>query len=240
MSSRFAAIAAEFLGTAVLVTTVIGSGIMGQSLSDDLGVVLLINAASTVLVLALLIWLLLPLSGAQFNPVVTGVAASLEPADARRQALGTLASFVPAQILGAIAGAVLANLMFGAAAIEFSTNERVSTGTLLGEVVATAGLIAIIFVAVNRGQVRMLPVLVASWIGAAYFFTSSTSFANPAVTIGRMFSDSFAGIAPSAVLAFIGAQLLGATLGAVAATAINQVSAPNQPEPTTPVKETQS
>ena len=240
MSSRFAAIVAEFLGTAVLVATVIGSGMMGAALSSDLGVVLLINAVSTVLVLALLIWLLLPVSGAQFNPLVTAVAVALEPAAERRRALSLLTQLVPAQILGAIAGAALANVMFGAAPLELATTERVSVGTLLGEVVATAGLIAIIFVAVARGQTRLLPVLVASWIGAAYFFTSSTSFANPAVTVGRMFSDSFAGIAPSAVLPFIAAQLIGAVVGVTAAIAINRTTSLTELDPMTSIKETQS
>jgi arsenate reductase len=124
-------------------------------------------------------------------------------------------SFISAQIAGAITGAVIANVMFDLQAIQISTNERVTTGTLVGEVIATAGLITVIFVLVARAQEKLIPVAVATWIGSAYFFTSSTSFANPAVTIGRIFSDTFAGIAPLSVLPFIAAQLVGAVLGFV-------------------------
>ena len=239
MTQRWSAVVAEFFGTAALVATVVGSGIMGSALSGDLGVVLLINAASTVLALALLIWLLLPVSGAQFNPVVSAVAA-LQTTAERGRALAQLARFVPAQVLGAIAGAALANVMFGLPAIEIASTDRVTPGTLLGEVVATAALVLIIFLGVAREQFRLLPLLVAGWIGAAYFFTSSTSFANPAFTIGRMFSDSFAGIAPNAVLPFIAAQALGAALGAVAAAAINRSTGSLEAAPTTATEEKQS
>ena len=122
-------------------------------------------------------------------------------------------AFVSAQIAGAITGAIIANVMFDLSAIQISTNERVTTGTLLGEVIATAGLITVIFVLVARAQEKLIPVAVAAWIGSAYLFTSSTSFANPAVTIGRVFSDTFAGINPVSVLPFIIAQLIGAMLG---------------------------
>jgi arsenate reductase len=122
-------------------------------------------------------------------------------------------SFISAQIAGAITGAVVANIMFDLPAIQISSNERVTTGTLVGEVIATAGLITVIFVLVARAQEKLIPVAVAAWIGSAYFFTSSTSFANPAVTIGRVFSDTFAGIDPVSVLPFIIAQLIGAMLG---------------------------
>jgi glycerol uptake facilitator-like aquaporin len=123
------------------------------------------------------------------------------------------AAFVSAQIAGAITGAIVANVMFDLQAIQISTNERVSTGTFIGEVIATAGLITVIFVLVARSQDKLIPVAVAAWIGSAYLFTSSTSFANPAVTIGRVFSDTFAGINPGSVLPFIIAQLVGAILG---------------------------
>jgi arsenate reductase len=127
-----------------------------------------------------------------------------------------------AQVTGAISGAVLANIMFDLAAIQISTKERTSFGMLIGEVIATAGLIAVIGILAKRNQGNLIPVAVATWIGSAYFFTSSTSFANPAVTVGRIFSDTFAGIEPGSVLAFIGAQLIGAAIGLLAVKAIHQ------------------
>jgi glycerol uptake facilitator-like aquaporin len=199
---------AEFSGTALLVTVVVGSGIMGTNLSQDAGVALLINAFSTIFALALLIWLLDPISGAHFNPAV-----SLVQLMARKQPIGETLVYIPAQIAGAISGAILANIMFDLQAIQTSVNERVSSGTLVGEVIATAGLAALIGVLSNRDQSRFIPIAVAAWIGSAYLFTSSTSFANPAVTIGRAFTDTFAGIAPDSVLPFIAAQLVGAALG---------------------------
>jgi len=132
-------------------------------------------------------------------------------------------SFISAQIAGAITGAVIANIMFDLPAIQISSNERVTTGTLVGEVIATAGLITVIFVLVARAQEKLIPVAVAAWIGSAYFFTSSTSFANPAVTIGRVFSDTFAGIDPVSVLPFIIAQLIGATLGVALVKGVTRV-----------------
>jgi glycerol uptake facilitator-like aquaporin len=200
---------AEYLGTMILVAAVVGSGIMATNLTDDVGVQLLMNMLATVMVLGLLIWTLGPISGAHFNPAVTGVALVR-----REMAVGEGAAYIPAQIAGAITGAMLANLMFGLPAVEFSTNERSGANLLLGEVVATAGLLWIIGALTRTGSGRLGPVLVPAWIGSAYFFTSSTSFANPAVTIGRMFTDTFAGIAPASVLPFILAQLVGAALGA--------------------------
>ena len=199
---------AEYIGTATLVCVVVGSGIMGTNLSKDSGVALLINAFSTIFALALLILIIAPISGAHFNPAV-----SLVQVLRREMNAVEFLSFISAQIAGAIFGAIIANVMFDLEAIQISTNERVSTGTLVGEVIATAGLIAVIFVLVARSQDRLIPVAVAAWIGSAYFFTSSTSFANPAVTIGRVFSDTFAGINPASVLPFIIAQLIGAMLG---------------------------
>ena len=202
-------VAAEYLGTMVLVAAVVGSGVMATNLTADVGVQLVMNMLATVLVLGLLIWTLGPISGAHFNPAVTGVAL------ARREIAGVEAArYIPAQVLGAITGAVLANLMFALPAVELSTNERTGPNLLLGEVVATAGLLWIIGALTRTGNGRLGPVLVPAWIGAAYFFTSSTSFANPAVTVGRMFTDSFAGIAPASVLPFIAAQLVGASIGA--------------------------
>lgn len=199
---------AEYIGTATLVCVVVGSGIMGTNLSKDSGVALLINAFSTIFALALLILIIAPISGAHFNPAVTLVQVLRREMNAVE-----FLSFISAQIAGAISGAIIANVMFDLEAIQISTNERVSTGTLVGEVIATAGLITVIFVLVVRSQDKLIPVAVAAWIGSAYFFTSSTSFANPAVTIGRVFSDTFAGLNPASVLPFIIAQLIGAMLG---------------------------
>jgi len=199
---------AEFSGSALLVTVVVGSGIMGANLSQDAGVALLINAFSTIFALALLIQVLGPISGAHFNPAV-----SLVQLVTRKQPIGETLVFIPAQVGGAIAGAILANAMFDLPAIQASANERVSTGTLIGEVIATAGLVALIGVLTNRDQGKFIPVAVSAWIGSAYFFTSSTSFANPAVTIGRAFTDTFAGISANSVLPFIAAQLVGAAVG---------------------------
>lgn len=203
----------EFLGTAVLVAAVVGSGIMGTALSSDVGIALLINTVSTIFALGVLIFLFLPVSGAQFNPAVTMVMAL------KKELSPSLAlSYIAAQVLGGISGAALANTMFGAPALQISHNARDSFGLLIGEVVATAGLIFIILLTVARGQVEALVFAVPAWIGAAYFFTSSTSFANPAVTIARMFTDSFSGIAPRAALPFVIAQLVGALLGWAIAT----------------------
>jgi glycerol uptake facilitator-like aquaporin len=199
---------AEFAGTTLLVCVVVGSGIMGVNLSHDVGVSLIINALSTIMALALLILVLGPISGAHLNPAVTFVHILRRSLPA-----GEAVAFVVAQITGAIVGAMLANLMFDLPLIQISTHERVSTGLLVGEVVATAGLIAVIGILSARNQERLIPVAVAAWIGSAYFFTSSTSFANPAVTIGRVFSDTFAGISPASVLPYIAAQLVGALFG---------------------------
>jgi glycerol uptake facilitator-like aquaporin len=199
---------AEFAGTAVLVCVVVGSGIMGTNLSDDLGVALIINTISTIFALALLILTLGPISGAHFNPAV-----SLVQMLSRAQKPVETLVYVVVQVAGAIVGAIVANVMFDQPAVQFSTTERVSPGMLLGEVIATAGLIAIIGVLSFRKQDALIPVAVAAWIGSAYFFASSTSFANPAVTIGRLFSNTFAGIDPASVAPYIGAQLVGALLG---------------------------
>ena len=199
---------AEFFGTALLVCVVVGSGIMGTSLSGDAGVALVINSLSTVFVLALLIFVLGPISGAHFNPVVTLVEAfsrNIKDVD--------LLAYIPAQILGAVAGSITANSMFNQSALQISTHDRANSGALIGEVIATAGLNALIGILSKRGQGSVIPVAVAGWIGSAYFFTSSTSFANPAVTVGRVFTDTFAGIEPGSVLPFVAAQLVGAALG---------------------------
>ncbi|MEV6652250.1 aquaporin [Streptomyces sp. NPDC051219] len=205
--------AAELVGTAALVAVVVGSGIQATELSRDVGVQLLANSIATVFGLGVLIVLLGPVSGAHFNPAVT----LAEWWTARRGGAGVTAReaavYVPAQIAGAIAGAVLADAMFGEPLVQWSTHDRSAGNLLLGEVVATAGLILLIFGLARTESLRFAPVAVASYIGAAYWFTSSTSFANPAVTIGRAFTDTFAGIAPGSVPGFIGAQLAGAVVG---------------------------
>ncbi|MDF3139952.1 MULTISPECIES: MIP/aquaporin family protein [unclassified Streptomyces] len=205
--------AAELLGTALLVAIVVGSGIQATELTRDVGVQLLANSLATVFGLGILILLLGPVSGAHFNPVVT----LAEWWTARRGGDGVtareVAAYVPAQVVGAIAGAVLADAMFGEPLVKWSTHDRSAGHLLLGEVVATAGLILLIFGLARTDRLRFAPVAVASYIGAAYWFTSSTSFANPAVTIGRAFTDTFAGIAPGSVLGFVGAQLAGGVVG---------------------------
>lgn len=191
---------------------------MGTNLSKDTAVALLVNTFSTIFALALLILVIAPISGAHFNPAV-----SLVQVIRREMNLVEFFSFISAQISGAISGAIIANVMFDLQAIQISTNERVSTGTLIGEVIATAGLITVIFVLVARAQDKLIPVVVAAWIGSAYLFTSSTSFANPAVTIGRVFSDTFAGINPASVIPFIIAQLIGAMLGVALVKGVTRV-----------------
>jgi len=198
----------EFLGTATLVAIVVGSGIMATNLSEDIGVQLLINTISTVFGLAVLIQVLGPISGANFNPVVTMVDLIQ-----KRTNFVTFIQYMFAQTAGAITGAVLANAMFSHPLYEISTKVRSGGNQYLGEIVATAGLILIINLMIHQEKTGLIPVIVASWIGSAYFFTSSTSFANPAVTVGRIFSDSFAGIAPGCVSKFIAAQILGAIIG---------------------------
>ncbi len=205
---NYRGIFAEFLGTGLLVAAVVGSGIMGSNLSGDLLVALIANALSTALALGLLILTLGPVSGAHFNPVVSMALAI----DQRFKAAG-VAPYLVAQFAGAIAGAVLANVMFGSAAIQVSSKGMVSEGAAIGEVVATAGLVFIILNLIRTKRTELIAVAVPAWIGTAYFFTSSTSFANPAATVGRIFSDSFAGIGPQSVPSFVIAQLLGAALG---------------------------
>ena len=198
----------EYLGTLTLVAIVVGSGMMATSLSQDVGVQFLINTISTVFGLLVLIQIFAPISGAHFNPVVTMVDL-IE----RKVSFSQLIQYAVVQILGAISGAVLANAMFDHPLIETATKQRSGGNLYLGEVVATAGLILIINLLVKQDKLTLIPAMVAAWIGSAYFFTSSTSFANPAVTIGRTLSDSFAGIAPSCAPRFIAAQILGALIG---------------------------
>lgn len=221
---------AEAVGSAALVAVVVGSGIQATELSRDVGVQLLANSLATVFGLGVLIVLLGPVSGAHFNPVVTLAAW----ADGRRSGDGPsardVAAYVPAQTVGAIAGAVLADAMFGKPLVRWSTHDRWAGHLWLGEIVATAGLVFLVFGLARVGRAHIAPVAVASYIGAAYWFTSSTSFANPAVTIGRAFTDTFAGVAPVSVAPFIAAQAVGAALGLGLVTAIFRRPVPAQTE----------
>jgi arsenate reductase len=199
---------AEFLGSAFLTATVIGSGIAAASLSPgDTGLQLLENAAATAAGLFTFILMFGPVSGAHFNPVVSLVDAAFGGLR-WRHAL----AYIPAQVGGCIAGAVTANLMFSLTAISISTHHRASGAHLFAEVIATLGLLLVIFSLARTRRGELAPAAVGAYIGAAYFFTSSTSFANPAIDVGRIFSDTFAGIAPASVAPFIAAQLVGAAL----------------------------
>ena len=200
--------AAEFLGTALITTAVIGSGIAASQLTEIPGLALLINAIATVLTLALMIALLQPISGAHFNPAVSFVAFLN-----KQMKFNSLLFMVLSQCIGAVSGAALANLMFSQTLLETSNTTRSGSGLLVGEVLATGGLIFAILIAIYNNKPQTLHWIVPLWIGGAYFFTSSTSFANPAVTLGRILSDTYAGIAPSSALTFIGAQFIGAFLG---------------------------
>lgn len=208
---------AEFFGTALLVCVVVGSGIMGTNLSQDAGVALIINTISTIFALVLLIFVLTPVSGAHFNPVV-----SLVQLVSKAQKVSETVSYIFAQVTGAIAGSVLANIMFDLEALQISTRVRGGFGLLLGEVIATAGLITLIGILSKRDQGNLIPLAVPAWVGSAYFFTSSTAIGNPAATIGRIFTNTFAGIEPGSVLPFIAAQLVGAALGMIAVRAVTK------------------
>lgn len=202
------ALLAEGLGSALLAALVIGSGIAAQQLSHDVGLRLLENAAATAAGLFAIILMFGPASGAHFNPVVSLADAFFGGMPWRQAAL-----YIPVQIVGCCAGAVLANLMFAKAAVSLSATHRATGPHLLAELVATAGLVLVIFALARSGRATMAPAAVGAYIGAAYWFTSSTSFANPAITLGRTLSDSFAGIAPSSAPAYLGAQLVGGVLG---------------------------
>ena len=208
---------AEFIGTATLALVVVGSGIMAENLTRDIGVQLLMNAAATGAALWLLITLFAPISGAHFNPVVSGIAFFR-----KELSLGITAAFIALQTLGAITGTIIANIFYQHPAIDISGKHRDGGHLLLSEVIATAGLIFVIYQLSTIESGRFIAVGVASWIFAAYFFTSSTSFANPAIAIGRTFSDSFAGIAPHSAATFIPFQIIGAALGYALFTTLNK------------------
>lgn len=212
--------AAEFLGTGLLVTVVIGSGIAAQRLSTDAGLQLLENSIATALGLGVLILLLAPVSEAHFNPVVSLVDFALGRRDRTGLSGIALATYVVAQITGAIAGALLANAVF-ATPTALSTTARATPATVLAEVVATAGLVLLIVGLTRSGRsIPVIAIAIGSYIGAAYWFTSSTSFANPAVTVGRIFTDTFAGIAPTSTLPYVGAQLVGGVIGLLVSVAL--------------------
>ncbi|WP_309106333.1 MIP/aquaporin family protein [Arthrobacter sp.] len=204
---------AEFLGTCLLVTVVVGSGIAAEQLSPgNIGLQLLENSTATVFGLTVLILIFGPVSGAHFNPVVSLADWILGRRSGSGLSLPEVGIYVAAQAAGAISGSVLANAMFDVGTT-ISTKDRLTVGHLLGEVVATAGLILLIFALVRTSRGVLAAPAVGAYIGAAYWFTSSTSFANPAVTVGRMFSDTFAGILPGSVPGFVLAQLVGAAVG---------------------------
>jgi len=196
---------AEALGTGFITLAVIGSGIMATNLTEDVAIQLLVNCVATVAVLCLSITVFSTISGSQFNPMVSIFSLS-------KKNLGLMTAYIAAQIAGATLGAVSANVMFQQPAIEFSATIREGSHLLVGEFIASAGLLFIVFFkAKNVKSIR--PALISLWILGAYFFTSSTSFANPAVTFGRMLSDSFAGIAPSSAPMFVAIQIIGSSAG---------------------------
>ena len=217
---------AEFLGSAFLAAVVIGSGIAAKQLSPgNVGLELLENAAATAAGLFAIILMFGPISGGHFNPVVSLVDAGFGGLSWR-----DTAAYVPAQAAGCVAGAVVANAMFSRAAFEISTKHRASAAHFLAEVVATAGLLLVIFALARSGRSQGAPAAVGAYIGAAYFFTSSTSFANPAITVGRMFSNTFAGIAPGSAPSFIAAQVVGGILACAALAVLYPRLSPAQAE----------
>ncbi len=202
-------VAAEAVGTGVLVATVVGSGIMGQVLAPDQVLLqLLCNAVATVAVLGVLISLMGSVSGAHFNPAVT-----LADAFAGRITWSAASTYIGSQLVGGCLGTILAHAMFEQPLVQWTGKTRGGVGQLIGEAVATAGLLLVIAMLVRTGRGALAPVMVPAWILGAYFFTSSTSFANPAVTVGRALTGSFAGIDPASVPAFVAAQLVGAAVG---------------------------
>jgi glycerol uptake facilitator-like aquaporin len=214
---------AEFTGTGLLVAIVVGSGIAATNLTSDAALRLLINSLVTAMGLAVLILIFMPAGGAQFNPVVTGADWLLGRRTGHRYGIGQAAAVVACQIAGAIAGAALADGMFGQSVLSPSHKHRGGGPLLLSEVVATAGLLLVIVTLARTGRLQHASWAVGAWIGAAYWFTASTSFANPAVTIGRSLTSTYAGIAPSSVSGFIGAQIVGGILGTVLAVVVHPI-----------------
>ncbi|MFI6943983.1 aquaporin [Streptomyces sp. NPDC050418] len=229
--------AAELIGTAALVAVVVGSGLQAARLTDDTGVQLLANSLASAIGLGLLIALFGPVSGGHLNPVVTLSSWWLGRRDGRGPGTREAVAYVLAQTAGAVVGALLAEAMFGRAQVVWSTQERLGDRLLLGEVVATAGLVLLICGLNRIGRQQLAPVAVAAYIAAAIWFTSSGSFANPAATVGRAFTDSFTGISPGSLPGFIGAQLAGGALGLALASLLYGPSRPAGPEygPSRPV-----
>jgi len=202
---------AEYLGSAFLAAVVIGSGVAAKSLSPgNVGLQLFENAAATATGLFAIILMFGPISGGHFNPVVSFVDATF--GGLRWRDAG---AYLPAQVAGCVSGAVVANLMFALAAVSISTKHRATGPHLFSEIIATLGLLLVIFSLARTRRGAMAPAAVGAYIGAAYFFTSSTSFANPAITVGRIFSNTFAGIAPSSVPGFVAAQVAGGIVAVV-------------------------
>jgi glycerol uptake facilitator-like aquaporin len=201
-------LAGEFIGTFLLLAMIVGSGIMATNISNDVGVQLMINVFSIISLLFVIILIFGPISGAHFNPIVTLTELFLKRIDAITALL-----YIATQFVAATAGVMIANYMFKKPLLFSSHHNRDGFAILIGEVIATAGLLAIIALLRKQEKTGLIPIAIAAWIGSACFFTSSTSFANPAVTFARAWSDTFAGIAPHSVLPFMGAQLIGAILG---------------------------
>jgi arsenate reductase (thioredoxin) len=204
---------AEFVGTALLAAAVVGSGIMAMNLTPDPGLRLLAIATVTGLALVVLILIFGPVSGAHLNPVISAADWFLGRRTGTGLTVGTLAGYVVAQTCGAVAGAMLANLMFARPAVELSGTIRSGAHLWLGEVVATAGLVLVIFALARTGRARFTSAAVGGYIAAACWFTSATAFSNPALTLGRSLTDTLAGIAPASVPGFATAQLVGLVLG---------------------------
>ena len=236
MTDRSRRFLAEFTGTAFLLAAVVGSGIMAERLTGDVALQLLANAFATVGVLAALILALGPASGAHFNPAVTLADRVLSGIDTP-----TAVGYVVAQVSGGIVGVVAANVMFDLSPVDWSTKERAAGSLVFAEGIATLGLLLVIFGVVRSGKPTLAAFSVAGYIAGAYFFTSSTSFANPAVTVARAFSDTFAGIEPASVPAFVIAQLLAVGAGVALIKAIypdieavaDQVVVPQGTDPVT-------
>lgn len=222
---------AEFTGTGLLVAVVVGSGIAATRLTPDAALRLLVNSTTTALGLAVLILIFAPAGGAHFNPVVTAADWLLGRRTGHGYSIGQATAVIAVQIAGAIAGAALADTMFAAPALAASQHHRGGLPVLLSEVVATAGLLLLIVTLARTGRTQHAAWSVGAWIGAAYWFTASTSFANPAVTIGRTLTPTYAGIAPASAPAFIAAQIIGAALGTILAVITHPVPVP-APAPT--------
>jgi glycerol uptake facilitator-like aquaporin len=209
---NFKALVSEYIGTAIFVAAMVGSGIAGSNLSSDMQVVGIANTLATALVLGVLILTFGSVSGGHFNPVVS-MALAIQGGFKAKE----VAPYLVAQFAGGVSGAILANAMFGGNLIQVSSKGMTGQGTVVAEIVATAGLVFIVLMLVKIKRAELITVALPAWIAAGSFFTSSGAFANPAVTVGRIFSDSFAGIGPVSVPSFVVAQLLGAALGIILA-----------------------